>query len=147
MGWQKSRMILKSCNSQITLEPLCIHPIVKHITVHPYPKSRTAANCNGIQPMESSPSAKGWMLGRPHFLALSKQQVLEQGVNSNLKTAHEYPSYGLPAIVPQRGFRINIRHVPLNTVLPHPEQDTGWTDDCRYASGSFWMIRKNSAYG
>ncbi len=40
-------------------------------------------NCNGIQPMESSPLAKGWMLGRPHSLVLSKQQVLEQGVNSS----------------------------------------------------------------
>ena len=33
--------------------------------------------------MESSPPAKSWMLGGPYFLALSKQQVLEQGVNSN----------------------------------------------------------------
>ena len=36
--------------------------------------------------MESSPLAKGWMLGRPHSLVSSKQQVLEQGVNSNEKS-------------------------------------------------------------
>ena len=53
------------------------------VTVHICPKSRTDVNCNGIQPMESSPSAKGWMLGKPHSLALFKQQVLEQSVNSN----------------------------------------------------------------
>ena len=53
------------------------------VTVHTCPKSRTAANCNGIQPIGSSPAAKGWMPGKPHSLALFRQQVPEQGVNSN----------------------------------------------------------------
>jgi len=54
------------------------------VIVHTCPKSRTDANCNGIQPIGSSPLAKGWMPGKPHSLALFRQQVPEQGVNSNV---------------------------------------------------------------
>ena len=47
-------------------------------------------NCNGIQPMGSSPAANGWMPGKPYFLALFRQQAPEQGVNSNgMNTATE----------------------------------------------------------
>ena len=62
-----------------------VYSIRKWVTVHTCPKSRPAANCNGIQPMGSSPLAKDWMPGKPHSLALSRQQVPEQGVNSNRK--------------------------------------------------------------
>ncbi len=38
----------------------------------------------------------GWMLGKPHSLALSKQQVLEQGVN---KTASALSFPGIVLLV------------------------------------------------
>ncbi len=84
------------CNSSDKVLYFLAHRNPAPVTVHICPKSRTAANCNGIQPMESSPSAKGWMLGRSHSLALPKQQVLEQGVNSN-QSLPSHPAIDFPS--------------------------------------------------
>ena len=77
--WERGSGIRKCNNAQTYLN--CY---TGRVTVHTYPKSRPAANCNSIQLMESSPLAKSRLLNRPHLLTLSKQPVPEQDVNSNL---------------------------------------------------------------
>ncbi|KAI4450169.1 hypothetical protein C823_004702 [Eubacterium plexicaudatum ASF492] len=62
-----------------------------YVTVHTCLKIKPAANCNSIRPIGNSPLAKGQMPGKPHSLALSKQQVLEQGVNSNIRIVRIAP--------------------------------------------------------
>ncbi len=53
------------------------------ITVHTVQKAGQMRTVTASSPWKVRLRRKAWMLGRPHSLALSKQQVLEQSVNSN----------------------------------------------------------------
>ena len=73
--------IFKTIKQSLLLEILIVSSNLLQFT--PQPKNGCAVNCNSIRLIGSSPLAKSRMPGKPYFLALSRQRVPGQGVNSN----------------------------------------------------------------